>query len=488
MADAEKVFPSWALHGKPKEVIEDEDGSESDTDAEHTGKHKGRRKTPGLSLKAAMEVTCQTLIDMRNAMPKLKELDGWGDDVLRKDTDLREVRLVGVDTDPSGHVTSLFLPHQQLEGYLPNSLSNLTQLKKLRLENNKLSGTIPASIGTLQHLTWLWINNNCFHGALPTNIGDPSSLHNNLPKLESLHVEHNPKLGGSICIEFVRKMEFKSLKVHGCYGGLGGRIAVPFLVGLSAASEDVPKLLNVMALQHPERVHQPVELEGLTTLGKIGIDNREPAHRCETQNTLVRVLSNGGLSGPNANKLLAPFEGTYWHLDTPLYFDEKLDGGASYSCRRAYFQDVDAHATDQLPEYHDFRGVDINLVCRYCPWQRFWLQSLEDLCKKALAQGERDGPHDPYLALPSFLGGNSDLPAPTGPRMVLPAPVYIACHARNTDPLPQEADTKDTKRAPSNQEDENQVVSIAVGGPPKQVEIDCFRKKFDDRGLDTEQV
>jgi hypothetical protein len=482
--DSALVFPAWALHGKPKEEVEDAEYSDSeDGETKHKLKGKGKGKNRPLSIKEAMALTCKTLIDLREAIPKLKELNGWDEEVLRTDTDLREVRLVGVDVDTAGKVTSIFLPNQELEGYLPNSIGNLQDLKKLRLENNKLSGTLPHSLYTLQHLTWLWVNNNRFHGELPPKVGDASSLTNNLPKLESLHVQHNKKLGGAICIEFMMKMEFKSAKVHGCYGGLGGRIDMPFLVGLSAASEDIPQLLNVMALKHPKRVHQVVQLEKPTTLGKIGADQREPSHRCELQNTLVRVLSNGGLSGPNANKLLSPFEGTYWHLEDPLAFGEKLDGGAGYHCRRAYFEEVDEHAIDALPQHHEFRGVDINLVCRYRPWQRFWLESLEGLCKAALAQGERDGFHDPYLALPSFLGGKSDLPKPSEPKMTLPAPVYIACHAHNKDYNPEEPVKKKTRT-----EEEGGSHMAVVKEDHEKVDTEFFRSKFDDKGLTPEQV
>ena len=115
--DSALVFPAWALHGKPKEEVEDAEYSDSeDGETKHKLKGKGKGKNRPLSIKEAMALTCKTLIDLREAIPKLKELNGWDEEVLRTDTDLREVRLVGVDVDTAGKVTSIFLPNQELEG------------------------------------------------------------------------------------------------------------------------------------------------------------------------------------------------------------------------------------------------------------------------------------------------------------------------------------------------------------------------------------
>lgn len=106
----------------------------------------------------------------------------------------------GITTNGQGDISSIFLPYNNLTGYIPtevgefeylyllglynnnlsktipNSIGNLKDLKDLFLENNRLYGSIPNTICKLKNLERLDLCNNRLSGTLPSNIGDMESL------------------------------------------------------------------------------------------------------------------------------------------------------------------------------------------------------------------------------------------------------------------------------------------------------------------------
>jgi Leucine-rich repeat (LRR) protein/membrane protein implicated in regulation of membrane protease activity len=56
-------------------------------------------------------------------------------------------------------------------GTLPNSIQNLTKLQLLNVANNSLTGTIPYYLDSMNNLTWLDMGGNAFHGDLPDCLG-----------------------------------------------------------------------------------------------------------------------------------------------------------------------------------------------------------------------------------------------------------------------------------------------------------------------------
>ncbi|RAJ93002.1 Leucine-rich repeat (LRR) protein [Larkinella arboricola] len=93
-------------------------------------------------------------------------------------------------TCSEGRVTGLSLRGNGISGTIPESLSSLTNLQQLLLDNNQLSGSIPTSLGNLTQLQSLLLNNNQFTGSIPTSLG-------NLTNLEYLYLYGN-QLSGSI--------------------------------------------------------------------------------------------------------------------------------------------------------------------------------------------------------------------------------------------------------------------------------------------------
>jgi len=62
--------------------------------------------------------------------------------------------------DDQTHVVSITLPYNELQGNLPESLADLTQLKYLDLSSNNLSGGIPLAVWRLPHLSHVNLSSN----------------------------------------------------------------------------------------------------------------------------------------------------------------------------------------------------------------------------------------------------------------------------------------------------------------------------------------
>ena len=92
-------------------------------------------------------------------------------------------------TVENGRVTELRLPGNQLNGNIPSTLSNLSDLEFVFLTGNQLTGDIPAALGNLSELTYLNLNINQLTGNIPSTLG-------NLSKLTFLVLQRNQLTGG----------------------------------------------------------------------------------------------------------------------------------------------------------------------------------------------------------------------------------------------------------------------------------------------------
>ncbi|GKV49500.1 hypothetical protein SLEP1_g56250 [Rubroshorea leprosula] len=81
-------------------------------------------------------------------------------------------------------LTSLFLSSNQFSGPILASICNLRQLTSLYLSSNNLRGQIPSSLANLTQLTFLDLYHNQFSGPIPASIG-------NLRQLTSLDLSSN---------------------------------------------------------------------------------------------------------------------------------------------------------------------------------------------------------------------------------------------------------------------------------------------------------
>lgn len=85
---------------------------------------------------------------------------------------------------------NFFLSANQFTGGIPSTLSSLTQLTDLSLNDNLLTGEIPDSFQTLTGLINLHLSGNNLTGELPSSFG-------NLSSLTTLHLEDN-QLSGTL--------------------------------------------------------------------------------------------------------------------------------------------------------------------------------------------------------------------------------------------------------------------------------------------------
>lgn len=128
-----------------------------------------------------------------------------------------------------GHVSEIRMLFNNLNGPLPASIADLTELKVLELSFNKISGNLPASLGELSKLEVLALNGNSLDGNIPETFGNLSALRqlhlssnqlsgnvpfpiNNLENLEIFNVFQN-RLTGDIPLELSRSRNLKEFIV-----------------------------------------------------------------------------------------------------------------------------------------------------------------------------------------------------------------------------------------------------------------------------------
>ena len=103
------------------------------------------------------------------------------------------------------NLTYLDLHYNQLSGSIPPGLGGLANLTVLSLSYNQLTGSIPSQLASLAHLTDLNLASNQLSGSIPPVLG-------NLTKLISLYLEYN-QLSGSIPPELASLVNLTSLSL-----------------------------------------------------------------------------------------------------------------------------------------------------------------------------------------------------------------------------------------------------------------------------------
>jgi len=137
----------------------------------------------------------QALIDVYNATAGWDWTEKW-------DIDRPMEEWYGVKIQ-EGCVTELRLSNNNLNGTIPTSINNLSQLRQLDLSANNLNGTIPSNIGELTNLELLQLNQNQLNGEIPPSIGQ-------LVLLQSMNLQYN-LLSGSIPETFGSLQELRTL-------------------------------------------------------------------------------------------------------------------------------------------------------------------------------------------------------------------------------------------------------------------------------------
>ena len=118
--------------------------------------------------------------------------DSWFNKYKWGTVDLKE--WAGV-TITNGHVSTIYLKGNNLEGEISSVLGVMPELRQLNLGGNKITGEIPAEIGNIASLVDLDLRDNQLSGALPGNLV-------NLENLQTFNISNN---------QFDRKSDFTAL-------------------------------------------------------------------------------------------------------------------------------------------------------------------------------------------------------------------------------------------------------------------------------------
>jgi len=145
-----------------------------------------------------------------------------------------------------GHVTKIGMNSNNLIGYLPAAIGNLTWLKYLEIDNCKLEGAIPTEIGNLVNLKGITFSSNRFT-SLPASMS-------NLVKLSYVYLSDNP-LNCPFPGDLVKNWtEVEILQLYRC--GLSGNLPdifhltpklYMFSVGENNMTGEIPPSLNKLA-------------------------------------------------------------------------------------------------------------------------------------------------------------------------------------------------------------------------------------------------
>ncbi len=105
-----------------------------------------------------------------------------------------------------GHVQSINLSQNQLAGFIPSEIANLSYLSSLDLSNNALAGYIPSELGSLSNLRSLILSFNQLTNEIPPSLG-------NLTKLNILFLSKN-QLSGNVPVELGNLTQLQKLLLY----------------------------------------------------------------------------------------------------------------------------------------------------------------------------------------------------------------------------------------------------------------------------------
>ncbi len=190
-------------------------------------------------------------------------------------------------------LNGLSMINNQIGGSLPSQLSNLTNLTFLQMFGNQLSGNLPSGLGTLSQLTHLSLADNNFTGNIPKNLGNlinlnflglrgnqftgaiPSEL-GNLTNLTTAIVLNNNNLSGLIPSELGNLVNIQRIELQN--NQLTGNI--PSEIG------NLNSLQQFIINDNQLTGIIPLEITNLTSLIKFEFFN---TNLCESQNAIFQT-------------------------------------------------------------------------------------------------------------------------------------------------------------------------------------------------------
>ena len=235
-------------------------------------------------------------------------------------------------TCANGHVIFLDLPNRGLAGPLPESLADLTQLGRIRMQSNALTGPLPSRLGELTRLGELSLSDNDVTGPIPASINDLASLQvllldqnelagalpamDKLTSLRSLNLSEND-LTGPLPASFGTFANLLLLDVHendltgpipASLGNLDSLVVLDVqqnkLTGAIPSALGSLASLTSMDLGNNQLTGPiPPSFGGLGALTSLSLDNNQltgppPAQLANLSNLTTLSLGSNKLSGP----------------------------------------------------------------------------------------------------------------------------------------------------------------------------------------------
>ena len=266
----------------------------------------------------------------------------------------------GVSTDSEERVKFLALTNNNLTGFLPPELGQLTKLEDLGLDGNQLTGFLPPELGQLTKLEDLGLGGNQLTGFLPPELGQ-------LTKLEDLRLGIN-QLTGTIPPELgqLTKLERLELAINQLTGTippeLGQLTKLTHLhLGANQLTGTIPPELGQLTnLKHLNLTYNqltgtiPPELGQLTKLESLAL--RENQLTGCIPNTVRDLTLSAHFQYADFDQLEILFCGEDDQLDrSALIAFYKATGGSNWKNKTNWLTDT------PLDKWH---GVDVNAFGR----------------------------------------------------------------------------------------------------------------------------
>ena len=190
----------------------------------------------------------------------------------------------GVTTDANGRVTKIDLRENQLSGWIPPELGNLSKLEWLYLRDNQLRRQIPPELASLSTLEGLVLHGNRLRGQIPPELGNLSNLH-------SLDLSRN-QLGGQIPPELGNLSNLENLALYETQ--LDGQI--------------------------------PPELGNLAKLQNLALSDNQLSGQIPPELGSLAKLQNLALWSNNLSGQIPPELGNLSNLENLALYETQLDG------------------------------------------------------------------------------------------------------------------------------------------------------------------
>lgn len=199
----------------------------------------------------------------------------------------------GVTLNENGCVDRLDLEEYHLNGVIPSTIGNLSEITYLNLSQNYITGFIPEQIANLTNLEFLHLGSNDIEGAVPTSI-------NHLTNLEILDISGNRinSIPESIDNLYgLTELYLSSNQINTLPATIGNLINLQVLHLTSNNLTEIPSTIGnltnlvTLYLRYNQLTELPYSFGNLTNLSYAFIDNNQLYSLPASMSNLVSLIS-----------------------------------------------------------------------------------------------------------------------------------------------------------------------------------------------------